>query len=340
MKDIKDMLFSLCTCCTAGKVREASDVAAEEMRKYCETVVKSENNMSFYGVLKGKKDYTLMLDAHIDEVSFVVTDIDENGFLTVSNAGGIDIRTLPSKCVLIHGKERTKGVFISTPPHLSSGETEYDDISAVKIDTCLGAKAKDLISLGDIVTYDVEPKQLIDTRVTGKSLDDRAGVTVLLELAKRLKDKELPINVVFSVVDGEELGMRGAQVATFGISPDEAVAIDVSFAVAPDVSAEEGGYISKGGMIGVSPILDREITNKLNTIAFDKKINYQNEVMGGKTGTDSDVISLSAKGVRTGLVSIPLRNMHTDCEIIDLADIKSTCDILEEYILSGGIMNV
>ncbi|MCQ2451277.1 MAG: M42 family peptidase [Clostridia bacterium] len=336
MSYIKDTLFSLSASYASGKVSEASEFAFDELSKYLECV-KSDKNMSFYGVMKGESDYTLMLDAHIDEVAFTVTNIDDNGFLTVANCGGIDLRTLPAKQVLIHGKQKIKGVFISTPPHLLDGEQTFDDISKIKIDTCLGAK--DLISPGDIVTYDIKPCELSYGRVTGKSLDDRAGVTCLIELGKRLKGKKLPINVCFSVVDGEELGMRGAIPATFDISPDEAVAIDVTFGISPDVTSDEGGYLGKGAMIGVSPILDKSVTDKLNTIAFDNDIPYQNEVMGGKTGTDSDVISVSKNGVKTGLISIPLRNMHNDCEIIDLKDLESTCDILERYILSGGVKN-
>ncbi len=339
MKYIKDTLFRLSESFCAVNVKDASDIAFNAMSEFCDCE-KFGNNMSFFGIMSGKSDYTVMLDAHIDEVSFAVTDIDDEGFLTVSASGGIDLRTLPAKSVIIHGKEKVKGVFISTPPHLLSGNEKYDDISNLKIDTALGIKAKDVISIGDTVTYSASPKELIGTRVTGKSFDDRAGVTVLLMLAKRLKDKELPVNVVFSVVDAEELGMRGAIPATFKINPNEAIAIDVTFATAPDVSENEGGYISKGGMICVSPVLDSEISNKLNTIAFDNKIPYQNEIMGGKTGTDADVISISGEGVKTGLISIPIRNMHTDCEVIDLSDIKSTCDILEKYILSGGVQNV
>ena len=339
MKYIKDTVFSLSAAFGAVGVRQASDMAFEEMQKYCQCK-RNENNMSFYGVMQGESYYTLMLDAHIDEVSFVVTNVDNNGFVTVQNAGGIDIRTLPAKAVLIHGNEKVKGVFVSTPPHLSSGEIEYNDLSKIKIDTCLGVKAKDLISLGDTVTFSAKPTELSGSRVTGKSFDDRAGVTVLLELAKRLKGKKLPINVVFSVVDGEELGLRGAIPATFELSPDEAIAVDVTFATAPDVSSNEGGYLSKGAMIGVSPVLDRYMTDKLNSIAYDNEIPYQNEVMGRTTGTDADVISVSGEGVRTGLISIPIRNMHTDCEIVDLADIKSCCDILEKYIMSGGMGNV
>lgn len=339
MSYIKDMLFALSGAYASGSVDEASVIAQKEMSKYCE-VIKSGQNMGFFGMIKGKNDYTVMLDAHIDEVAFIVTDIDESGFLTVSAVGGIDLRTLPAKQVIVHGSQKVKGVFISTPPHLSEGERQFSDISELKIDTCLGAKAGEIISKGDIVTYAAKPASLLGTRVTGKALDDRAGVVVLLELARRLKEENLDFNVVFSIVDGEELGMRGAMPQTFSISPDEAIAVDVTFGTAPDVSENEGGYLGKGAMIGVSPVLNRHITDKLNTVAYDNGISFQNEIMGGKTGTDGDVISLSGCGVKTGLVSIPLRNMHTDCEVIDIADIESACDILQKYILSGGVFDV
>ena len=133
--------------------------------------------------------------------------------------------------------------------------------------------------------------------------------------------------------------MRGCKTAAFKVDPDEAIAIDVSFADAPDVSPDDCGKMSGGAMIGVSPTLDREISDRLNTVAFENNIPYQNEIMGGRTGTNSDVIGITRGGVRTGVVSIPLRNMHTDCEVIDLNDVKSVCDILELYILSGGVEN-
>jgi len=335
MSFIKDTLCDLSNLDAVKSVDEASRYAYQKLCEYCECK-KSKNNLSFSGVMKGESDYTLMLDAHIDQVSFTVTNVDDEGFLTVANCGGIDLRTLPSKTVIIHGKEKVVGVFISTPVHLLKCEPEFENIQDLKIDTCLGKKAKEIISLGDVVTFNQDFKELIGNRVTGKSLDDRAGVTALIEVARRLYGKKLPINVVFSIVDAEELGMRGAIPATFDIAPDEAIAVDVTFATAPDVSENEGGYLSKGVMIGVSPVLDSCVTDKLNTIAFDNRIPFQNEVMGGRTGTDSDVISVSGMGVKTGLLSIPLRNMHTDCEVVDIADIESVCDLLEQYILSGG----
>ena len=90
-------------------------------------------------------------------------------------------------------------------------------------------------------------------------------------------------------------------------------------------------------MLGISPILSKDVTDKLKNIAKAKNIPVQFEVMGGKTGTDADVISVSKSGVKTGLLSIPLRNMHTPSEVIDTADLESVIDILEGYVLGGGM---
>ncbi len=330
--DIKETLFELSDAISIGNITEASDIAAYKLSKYAET---SQNGINVVGKHKGSSDYTLMLEAHIDEVGFVVTDIDELGFLTVKNCGGIDLRMLPSKTVIIHGKEKVTGVFCATPPHLG-GVKEYDDISALKIDTLLGENAKEIISVGDFVTFNQKASALQGGCITGKSLDNRAGVICLLETARRLCGKDLPFNVVFAFTDAEELGNRGAVTTTFDLSPDEAVVLDVSFADAPDVPSDECGKLSGGAMIGMSPILDKEISKKLVSVAKKNNLPYQTEVMGGRTGTNGDVISISKSGVKTGLVSIPLRNMHTDVEIIDIKDIKNVCDLLEAYILKGG----
>lgn len=335
--DIKETLFRLSDLSAVGSITEAADLAFELLSKYADTA--RAGGLTVIGKLKGKSDYTIMLDAHIDEVGFIVTDVDENGFITAAKCGGIDLRTLPARPVTVHGKKDIAAVFCSTPPHLSKGDEVFDDISKLKLDTGLGEKAQDIVSVGDYITYRTKANSLFGSRVTGKSFDDRAGVVCLLELAERLSKKQLPCNVVFSICDGEELGLRGAKTSAFRIQPDEAVAIDVSFGDGPDISPDDCGKLSGGAMVGISPVLDRRISDRLTDIAKTEGIPYQTEVMGGRTSTDGDVISVTANGVRTGLLSIPLRNMHTDVEVIDTEDIKSVCDILESYILSGGVMN-
>lgn len=335
--NIKETLFALSSADGVGNIREASDLAYDLLKEYCKT--EKSDTLTVIGYLKGESDYTLMLDAHIDQIAMIVTDIDDNGFLTVAKSGGIDIRALPSRRVTVHGKEKVAAVFCATPPHLSSGEKEYTDIADIKLDTALGAKAKEIISIGDYVTFSGDPTELLGTRVSGRSFDDRAAVACLIEVAKRLKDKKLPLNVAFVLSDGEELGMRGIRPAAFKVDPNEAIAIDVSFGDGIGISEDECGKLGEGGMIGISPALDRKISQKLIKTAKDNNIPYQTEVMGERTGTNADMIAVSRQGVRTCTLSIPLRNMHTEVETLDIKDLDSVCELLCAYILSGGAMN-
>lgn len=335
--NIKETLFALSSADAAGCVSEAADLAYEMLSKYCET--EKTHTLTVMGFLKGETDYTLMLDAHIDQISMVVANVDEKGFLTVSAAGGIDTRALPSRRVTVHGKEKVTAVFCSTPPHLAKGEAEYGDISQIKLDTALGEKASEIVSIGDIVTFCAEPKELYGTRVTGKSFDDRAAVACIIEIAKRLKDKKLPFNVAFVLSDGEELGMRGVRPAAFKVNPNEAIALDVSFGDGIGIKEEDCGKLGGGCMIGIAPCLDSKLSSKLIKTAEENKIPYQTEVMGRSTGTNADMISVNREGVRTCTLSVPLRNMHTDVEVLDIKDLESVCNLICEYILSGGIMN-
>lgn len=334
--NIKDLLFLLSSAKGIGSIEDAAILAENELKKYCKT---KRNNLTVIGFLKGESDYTLMLDAHIDQIGMVVTNIDDKGFLTVSKAGGIDIRSLPSRRVTVHGKEDVAAVFCSIPHHLSSQSSDFNDISELKIDTALGEKAKDIISLGDFVTFSTKPCKLLSNRVCGPSFDNRVGVACIIETAKRLKDKKLPFNVAFVLSDGEELGLRGTRTATYKVNPDEAIILDVSFGDGVGISPEESGKLGSGGMIGFSPVLDRKISKKLTQLSKEKNIPYQTEVMGRSTGTNADMVSITREGVLACTLSVPLRNMHTDCEIVDITDMEKVCDLLVEYILSGGVMN-
>lgn len=332
----KKILERLSNAVGIGHLDGATAVAKEELQKYAE--VTSFGSIGLVAKIDRKKEKTLMLEAHLDEVGFIVTHVFENGFLKVSNVGGNDGRILPATPVIIHGKSGDlPAVFASNPPHLN-GETEVKTADEALLDTGLDKKAKELVSPGDFVTYDRKFTDLAGSRISGKSLDDRAAVACLIEVASRVYDKDLPVNVIFCLSEQEELGTRGAKTAAFALSPDEAVAVDVSFGNAPDVAPTKSGKLGGGAMIGISPILNRKISNKLSDIAKEKEIPHQFEVMGGTTSTDADVISVSKEGIPCGLLSIPLRNMHTPAEVADMADLDSVSDILEAYLLSGGAL--
>ncbi len=338
IEKIKTRLFALSQVDGVGNIREASDLAFDMLSEFCDC--EKTDNLTVIGYLKGVGNYTLMLDAHIDQVAFVVTNVDDNGFLTVKNVGGIDIRSLPSRRVYVHGKEKITAVFSSIPPHLAKGEVTYDNIADLKLDTALGKKAKDIVSVGDYVTFNSEPKELLNNRVCGRSFDNRTAVACLITVAECLSEKKLPFNVAFVLSDGEELGLRGIRTASFKIDPQEAIAVDVSFGDGIGISGDECSPLGSGAMIGIGPTLNSELSKKLVSICSQKNIPYTAEVMGRSTGTNADMISVNREGVRTGTVSIPLRNMHTDVETVDIADLQSVCKLLCEYILSGGVKDV
>lgn len=331
--DTKTLLKNLSESFYIGSVTETADLLKKEYPE-----LSSLYGGSYCLDIKGEGDKTIALEAHIDEVGFIVTAVDERGFLRVSSVGGLDLRTLPSHRVIIHGKERVHGVFTSIPPHLTKGEPEFEDIKDLSVDSMLGEKAREVISVGDYITFERDFTALANGRVCGKSLDDRAGAAVLCLVAEKLKGQSAPVNVKLIFCNEEEIGTRGSKTAFFSEDCDEAVAIDVSFADAPGISPEQCGKLGGGAMLGYSPVLNREIYKKLIALAKENDIKHQSEIMGGRTGTDADSITISREGVPTGLVSIPLRNMHTDSELLDTADVEAAAELLYLYIMAGGAL--
>ena len=320
-----------------GHITEARDIACEYLGKYM--AIKQLYGNCAVGVLKGESDKTIMLEAHCDEVGFIVKYVDDKGFIKVDSIGRVDARLLPSKPVTIYAKQKIKGVFGSIPPHLKGGDDKPFDLDSLFIDTGLGAKAKEIVSAGDIVAFDSSAQEMGKNAVCGKSLDNRAGVAALIRAAQLLENESLPYNVCFLLSWNEEVGLRGAKTATYELKPDCAVAVDVSFGNMPGVSADKTRKLGSGTMIGISPLLSRKVTDELFKIADDFEINHTEEVMSGATGTDADVITATGAGIPCGLLSIPLRSMHSCYETVDVRDIEATAQLLCRFVLSGGALD-
>lgn len=322
----------------AGDELAASSVAAKELAKYADVKIDKFNNViATFGNLNSSKH--ILLDAHIDQVGMIVTYIDEKGFISVNNCGGIDKRILPSLAVKIHGKKEIKGVFSSIPPHLSSIDSDkFLDITKLSIDTGLKKEEiEELVSIGDRVSFDTKACELLNNRISSPGIDDRAGVAAILHCVEILSKQEvLPYKVTVLLSVQEETSALGAKTKAFEIEPTEAIILDVSFATQPDINEKSIGEFSGGPMIGISPILSREMSNKLISLAQENSLSYQLEVMSKKTGTNADSIAVSKKGVKCALLSIPIRYMHTPCEVVDLADIENTGKLLAMYIKDGG----
>ncbi len=337
---VEELLFKLCgTFSGSGAESGIANVIKAEMQNYSDEARIDKNGSVICTLGKTSESARhILIDAHMDQVSMLVTAVDDSGFINISPCGGVDSRTLLGSAVLIHGKEVVTGIVCATPPHLASKETsEFAKTEDLLVDTGLSAKkVHEVVSVGDYISFSAKPQKLLGSRITAPALDNRAGVAVLIYCANLLKDKEIPARVTFLFSTQEEINSVGAKTAVFALDCDETVSVDVSFAKQPGVPEEKCGKLSEGSMIGIAPTLSRAISDKFVGLAKANKIPYQLEVMSTATSTTSDVITASKSGVAGGLLSVPLRNMHTPVEVVDIADIENTARLLAQYILTGG----
>ena len=279
------------------------------------------------------------LDAHIDQIGFVITSITSKGFLKAEKCGGIDLRVVQGCGVKIYGKEVIKGIVCCMPPHLSDGnEDKAIGADKVYIDTGLSYdEVNNVVSIGDTVSFYEEPEMLLNNRVTSPGLDNRASVASIIRVAQLLQGKKCNYKVVALFSSQEETYQLGAKTGAFISDADEAIVVDVSFASQPDISGQYSNIeLSKGPMLCVCPTLNKDMYKDLVNTAIKCNIPYQNEVCGGMTGTNADSITICKNGIKTALISIPEKNMHTQAEIVELSDIENTALLISQYILRGG----
>ena len=332
--DITKTLFELSSAYgVSGEEGTAADTALKMLRGYTDDCfIKNGNVIGNFGERKEGVPHVL-LDAHIDQVGLVVTYINDSGFLSISNVGGIDRRLLPAQRVKVHGKKVIDGVVCSVPPHLSKNEDKVGDIDEFFIDIGMNKEeAEKIVSLGDKISFATLPEKLLGTRISGCAFDDRSGVTSILYALELLKNEKIKCSYTVLFSTQEELGERGACIGAFDIDPDIALAVDVSFGRVPGDKESESGELGKGPMIGISPSLSREVSDKLTDICKEKNIPWQPEVMSGLTSTNADRFSVNKSGCKACTVSIPLKYMHTPAEIIDTKDVEETGRLLAEYI--------
>jgi putative aminopeptidase FrvX len=287
---------------------------------------------------KGKK---IMIAAHMDEIGFYVKHVDDKGFLRVQNVGGFDTRNLFARQVTVHS---AKGDLIalmnpgSKPIHIASPEerNKIPMLAEFFVDTGLSSEeVKKRVKVGDPVTLRQEAHGL-GKFFTGKAMDDRVAVFVVLESLKQLKSKKLPYDLYAVFTTQEEVGLRGAVTSAYGVEPDVGIALDITLAVdtpgsSPDQAVTELG---KGVAIKVMDsysISDRGLVQTFVDLAETKKITYQMEVLP-LGGTDAGAIQRSRAGVPSITLSIPTRYVHTVTECVHTDDVIATIELLNAYL--------
>ncbi|MCD6427667.1 MAG: M20/M25/M40 family metallo-hydrolase [Caldisericaceae bacterium] len=295
--------------------------------------IESLKNGSLYALKKGKPGKcTLMLDAHIDEVGMFVTGITDEGFLRI-HTRSIDPKVLPGSVVVVHGKKDLKGVIGLKPYHLQSKEEmkKYIPIDQLFVDCGMSNKEiRQIVNIGDTVSFLPDFVKL-QNLISNKSIDDRAGVYVIIEVLKNLKRITPLVNVIGHFASQEEVTGLGALTSTYYLKPDFAIAIDVTHGTSPGVTSREAYQLGKGPVLFVGPGIDHIILQKLVDTAKKFGIPVQKEI-GILSGTDQTEIQIVGKGVPSAVVSLPQRYMHTPVEVIDPEDIKNTINLLTLFI--------
>lgn len=258
----------------------------------------------------------VMFAAHMDSIGFIVTHIEEEGFLRVGRLGGVVPKEAAYSAVRF--KNGVRGVFVPE---------EKAEFGRLKLDECfldIGAKdeadAKKLVQVGDTCIYD-QPLQVQRERVTSPYLDDRLACAVLLCALERIERPTCDLYLVFTVQ--EEVGLRGAKTAAWQVEPEVGIAVDVT-----DVDDTPGSErcgttrLGKGAAVKVmdsSIICHPEVVARLEELARREEIPFQRDIMRGG-GTDAGAIHTTRLGVRTGGISIPCRYIHTPAETASLQD--------------------
>lgn len=308
-------------------------IAAQVQKRVDEYRVDALGNMIALkrGGRRASRAPRVLIAAHMDEVGFLITHVDKEGFLRFEKVGGIDERVLPSKSVLV-GSRAVPGVIGFKPQHLSSEVERKKVPTADELVIDIGATSRDdaldAVKPGDYATFDTTFISLGDNCVRGKALDDRAGCALLVELL----NQSFPFDLYAAFTTQEELGLRGARAAAFGVAPDIAFVLEAT--VCDDSPKDKD--LSPTTRLGAGPALtladrtllaDKRLVKLLNETAVTHNIpfQYKQPLVGS---TDAGRLHLTREGVPSAVVSIPARYIHSPAAIINLDDFQNALKLL------------
>ena len=328
------LLAKICELAGApGFENRVREFVLEEIKDHVDDIT-IDNMGNVYAIKKGKdSNKRAMIGAHMDEIGFIVTHIDDEGFLHFQTLGGFDPKTLTAQRVIVHGKEDVIGVMGSKPIHIMTPEEKSKKLELIDFFIDLGLPAKrvnELIKVGDPITRERKLIEMGDC-VNCKSIDNRVAVYILIETLRLLKDPACDVYGVFTVQ--EEVGIRGASVAAHNINPDFGFGLDTTIAYdLPGSKPEEQiTRLGKGTAIKImdsSTICDYRMVDFMKKTADSHNIPWQSEIMT-RGGTDTAGIQRwGKKGAIAGAVSIPTRHLHQVIEMANKDDIANSVLLL------------
>jgi len=285
---------------------------------------------------------SILLAAHMDSIGLMVNAIID-GFLRVSEIGGIDHRVLPGQFVTVHSRKDLPGLIVQPSSHLlpPSDSNAPVPLNYLFVDTGLSAEeVGKLVRVGDLVSFAHPPLDIGKDELSGHSLDNRASVAALTYCIQELYQREINWDVWFVATVQEEETLGGALTSAFQLRPTLGIAIDVTFARSPGSPDHLTFPLGKGITLGWGPNIHPIFHKEIKEIADKFEIPYKLEAMPRHSGTDAMALQIAAEGIPTMVISIPLRYMHTPVEMVSIKDIYRTGRLITEFIsqLDGTFM--
>lgn len=275
----------------------------------------------------------LMTAAHMDEIALIVTGI-EKGFLHIHRIGGTDSRVLLGLEVTVHGVEDLPGIIGTRPPHVLSPAERKQIVPWEKLFVDVGLPHDEIIArvpVGAPISIRRPLISLKNDLVAGKALDNRASVAALTLALEALRRREHAWDFYAVATVQEEVGAKGALTSAYGIAPDIAIAVDVTFAKQADDNGAGAFPLDKGPTVGIGPNFHPQIVQQLRDVAKTEEIPTHLEPLPGHSGTDAWSIQIAREGIPCGLLSIPVRYMHQPIETVALRDIERTARLLAAF---------
>jgi len=345
MSDIKSLLEKLSNAHgISGWEGSVQEIVSREIAPYVDEV-RIDRLGNLIAVRNGERP-SIMIEAHADEIGLMVKQVDEKGFLRFIRIGGWFDQTLLNQRVIIHTRSGpVTGVIGCKPPHVMKEEERKKVIEGKDMFIDIGCtsqkEAEDLgILVGTPVSIDRTFATLQGDRVTGKAFDNRAGLVAVIEALKRTKSK----SAIYAVATvQEEVGLKGARVAAFGLEPDVAIAADVTIpGDHPGIEKKDAPIeMGKGPVVVMADASGRGIIATPQVIewiagtAREFQIPVQLEASDGGT-TDATAIYLTKSGIPTGVISVATRYIHSPVEVLSLSDIDKAADLMARCLETAG----
>lgn len=298
---------------------------------------------SLLGIKRGagpadRPRHSILLAAHLDELGLMVSRVVEHGghgFLRVTGLGGVDRRHLLGQTAVVHGVRPLAGV-LGGLPYSYLPEKERDkafSYETLVLDVGLPIEqVRELVSIGDFVTFRQPLRKLANGRVTGKALDNRSSIAAVTICLEHLQNRRHTWDVIAAATSQEEETFLGAYTSAYAQRPDAAIAIDVTHAKGPGTNDSELSELGSGPALGIGANVHPGLFKALRDAADALEMKVSIDPHAAGSGTDAYAIQVAREGIPTGLVEIPLRYMHTMVETVDMADVERAGRLMAEMI--------